>query len=189
MAIPFCFRISAPKFLLPPARFSLCVPQISDAGPNVDFEASPLEENLFEWHFTIRGPPGTAFEGGRYHGRITLPPEYPFKPPSIALLNKSGRFEVGKKICLSVSSHHPEQWQPAWGIRTLSRRSSPSSRRRSMGATASIIQMRNGACWPNRVASGSARAMRMDAALPEETAAQRREEGGRVVHTSPPPPE
>jgi len=93
--------------------------QIAEAGANPDFEASPLEDNLFEWHFTIRGPPGTAFEGGRYHGRITLPPEYPFKPPSITLLNASGRFTVGKKICLSVSAHHPEHWQPAWGIRTI----------------------------------------------------------------------
>jgi len=93
--------------------------EIADAGANPDFDAAPLDDNLFEWHFTIRGPPGTAFEGGRYHGRITLPPEYPFKPPSIALLNASGRFMVGKKICLSVSSHHPEHWQPAWGIRTI----------------------------------------------------------------------
>lgn len=93
--------------------------QIMEAGPNPDFDARPLEDNLFEWHFTIRGPPGTAFEGGRYHGRICLPNEYPFKPPSIALLNASGRFEVGKKICLSVSAHHPEHWQPAWGLRTI----------------------------------------------------------------------
>jgi ubiquitin-conjugating enzyme E2 J1 len=93
--------------------------QLIEAGPNVDFHAAPLETDLFEWHFTIRGPPGTAFEGGRFHGRITLPPEYPFKPPSIALLNASGRFQVGKKICLSVSAHHPEHWQPAWGIRTI----------------------------------------------------------------------
>ena len=95
------------------------LPQIAEAGPNPDFDAAPLDGNLFEWHFTIRGPPGTAFEGGRYHGRITLPAEYPFKPPSIALLNASGRFTVGKKICLSVSAHHPEHWQPAWGIRTI----------------------------------------------------------------------
>ena len=93
--------------------------ELNEAGPNPDYAAAPEEDNVFEWHFTIRGPPGTAFEGGRYHGRITLPPEYPFKPPSIALLNPSGRFEVGKKICLSVSAHHPEDWQPAWGIRTI----------------------------------------------------------------------
>ncbi len=44
------------------------------------------QENLFEWHFTLRGPPGTDFAGGVYHGRILLPAEYPFKPPNIMLL-------------------------------------------------------------------------------------------------------
>ncbi|XP_069582470.1 ubiquitin-conjugating enzyme E2 J1 [Ranitomeya imitator] len=82
------------------------------------YHAQPLEDNLFEWHFTVRGPPDSEFDGGVYHGRIVLPPEYPMKPPSIILLTANGRFEVGKKICLSISGHHPETWQPSWSIRT-----------------------------------------------------------------------
>ncbi|KAJ1636639.1 ubiquitin-conjugating enzyme/RWD-like protein, partial [Pavlovales sp. CCMP2436] len=78
------------------------------------FRAAPLEGNLFEWHFTVRGPVETAFEGGRFHGRLILPPEYPFKPPAVMLLTPNGRFEVRKRICLSISDFHPEQWQPAW---------------------------------------------------------------------------
>lgn len=78
-----------------------------------------MEDNLFVWHFTVRGPKGTDFAGGIYHGRISLPPEYPFKPPSIMLLTPNGRFETNKKICLSLTAHHPEHWQPAWGIRTI----------------------------------------------------------------------
>lgn len=91
---------------------------------------------MFEWHFTIRGPPDTPFEGGQYHGRILLPADYPFKPPNIVFLTvyiqcrcslksvmititsnlkKNGRFEVGTKICLSISAYHEESWQPAWG--------------------------------------------------------------------------
>ncbi|RLN94218.1 hypothetical protein BBJ28_00018700 [Nothophytophthora sp. Chile5] len=31
----------------------------------------------------------------------------------------NGRFEVRKKICLSISAHHPEEWQPAWGVRLI----------------------------------------------------------------------
>lgn len=87
--------------------------------PSPRYFAAPLEENLFEWHFTIRGPAGSDFEGGVYHGRILLPPEYPFKPPNIIFLTKNGRFEVGTKICLSISAFHEETWQPAWGIRTM----------------------------------------------------------------------
>ncbi|EWM24769.1 ubiquitin-conjugating enzyme e2 j1 [Nannochloropsis gaditana] len=83
--------------------------------PSDQYHAAPLEENLFEWHFTLRGPPATDYDGGVYHGRILLPAEYPFKPPNIMLLTPSGRFEIGKKICLSISAHHPEHWQPAWG--------------------------------------------------------------------------
>lgn len=87
--------------------------------PTELYFAQPLEDNLFEWHFTVRGPPDSDFAGGRYHGRITLPPEYPMKPPSIMLLTPNGRFEVGRKICLSMSAHHPETWQPSWSIRTV----------------------------------------------------------------------
>jgi len=83
-----------------------------------DYFAQPLEDNLFEWHFTVRGPADTEFEGGMYHGRIILPPEYPMKPPSIIVLTPNGRFDINKKICLSISGHHPESWRPSWSIRT-----------------------------------------------------------------------
>eukprot|EP00958_Prasinococcus_capsulatus_P003114 scaffold276_cov548-Prasinococcus_capsulatus_cf.AAC.7 len=83
-------------------------------NPSSDFVTEPLADNIFEWHFVIRGPPQTEFEGGIYHGRIVLPPEYPFKPPSFVFTTPNGRFEVGTKICLSISDHHPEQWQPSW---------------------------------------------------------------------------
>jgi len=86
--------------------------------PTPDYQAAPLEENLFEWHFTVRGPGDTDFQGGVYHGRILVPADYPMKPPDIIVLTPNGRFEVGKKICLSISGHHPETWQPSWSIRT-----------------------------------------------------------------------
>eukprot|EP01126_Amoeba_proteus_P045990 TRINITY_DN5178_c0_g2_i10.p1 TRINITY_DN5178_c0_g2~~TRINITY_DN5178_c0_g2_i10.p1 ORF type:complete len:257 (+),score=41.49 TRINITY_DN5178_c0_g2_i10:116-886(+) len=82
------------------------------------FTAHPMENDIFEWHFTIRGPRGTDFDGGIYHGKIVLPSEYPHKPPDIVFLTPNGRFEVGKKVCLTISSHHAESWQPSWGIRT-----------------------------------------------------------------------
>merc|ERR1711988_631460 len=83
------------------------------------YDAHPTEDDIFEWHFTIHGPPDSDFEGGVYHGRINLPAEYPFKPPAIMLLTENGRFEINKKICLSISNYHPEHWQPSWDIRTI----------------------------------------------------------------------
>ncbi|XP_024005859.1 ubiquitin-conjugating enzyme E2 32 [Eutrema salsugineum] len=88
------------------------------ANPSDDFMSLPLEENIFEWQFAIIGPSDTEFEGGIYHGRIQLPADYPFKPPSFMLLTPSGRFETNTKICLSISDYHPEHWQPSWSVRT-----------------------------------------------------------------------
>ncbi|XP_038988814.1 ubiquitin-conjugating enzyme E2 32-like [Phoenix dactylifera] len=88
------------------------------SNPSDDFMSLPLEENIFEWQFAIRGPRDTEFEGGIYHGRIQLPAEYPFKPPAFMMLTPNGRFETQTKICLSISNHHPEHWQPSWSVRT-----------------------------------------------------------------------
>ena len=85
----------------------------------LDFVAAPLSDNLFEWHFTLRGPQGSPYASGLYHGRILLPSNYPFRPPDVVMLTPSGRFEVHKKICLSISSFHPANWQPSWSIRTV----------------------------------------------------------------------
>ncbi|CAK7224057.1 hypothetical protein SCUCBS95973_005391 [Sporothrix curviconia] len=88
------------------------------ASPSADLAAAPLETDLFEWHFTLRGPPNSAYADGIYHGRIVLPPTYPLRPPSFRFVTPSGRFEANREICLSISGHHEETWQPAWGLRT-----------------------------------------------------------------------
>ncbi|KFZ20668.1 hypothetical protein V502_03081 [Pseudogymnoascus sp. VKM F-4520 (FW-2644)] len=86
--------------------------------PSPDFHAVPTETDLFTWHFTLRGPPTSVYSSGIYHGRIVLPPTYPLRPPSFRFLTPSGRFEVNREICLSISGHHEETWMPAWGVRT-----------------------------------------------------------------------
>lgn len=87
-------------------------------NPSDDYTSLPLEDNIFEWQFAIRGPRDTEFDGGIYHGRIQLPAEYPLKPPAFMLLTPNGRFETQTKICLSISNYHPEHWQPSWSVRT-----------------------------------------------------------------------
>ena len=83
-----------------------------------DFSAAPTEDNLFEWHFTLRGPRDTVFEKGLYHGKLTLPSEYPFKAPHVIFLTPNGRWSVDTKVCVTFTGFHEESWQPAWGIRT-----------------------------------------------------------------------
>lgn len=89
-------------------------------NPSPYFTASPISDsNLHDWHFTLVGPPSpTPYAKGLYHGRITFPAAYPLRPPSFRFLTPSARFEVNREICLSISGHHEETWQPAWGVRT-----------------------------------------------------------------------
>ncbi len=54
--------------------------------PPENFIAFPVKDDLFTWHFTIRGSDETEFENGLYHGVIKLPTSYPLKPPSIMFL-------------------------------------------------------------------------------------------------------
>nr|CCD13667.1 unnamed protein product [Trypanosoma congolense IL3000] len=81
-----------------------------------EFYAAPIPDNIFEWHFTLLGPAHTPYADGLYHGILRFPREYPFKPPDITFLTPNGRFQVGKSICSSISSYHPELWCPSYNV-------------------------------------------------------------------------
>ena len=77
------------------------------------------EKNIHDWHFLMQGPHATPYEGGWYVARLKFPDAYPFKPPDVYVLTPSGRFEAGVKLCTSMSSFHPETWNPAWTTSTI----------------------------------------------------------------------
>jgi ubiquitin-conjugating enzyme E2 J2 len=81
--------------------------------------AEPDESNILKWHYAIKGPPGTGFEGGVYVGKLIFPNEYPMKPPGIMMLTPSGRFKCNTRLCLSMSDYHPESWNPMWSVATI----------------------------------------------------------------------
>ncbi|KAI1102387.1 UBC-like protein [Jackrogersella minutella] len=112
--------MAAPKFNSKSPTIKRILKEAAELSnsPSPDYTASPLETDLFEWHFTMRGPPNSSFAEGLYHGRIVLPPTYPLRPPSFRFTTPSGRFEANREICLSISGHHEDTWQPAWGVRT-----------------------------------------------------------------------
>lgn len=84
------------------------------------FDVFPNPENILEINFLLYGREGTAFEGGQYIGKIVHSPEYPRKAPDYYVFTPNGRFEVGKKICLTNSGYHQADWAPAaWNLITL----------------------------------------------------------------------
>ena len=58
----------------------------------------PDNENALVWHYCIKGPKETAYEGGYYYGELRFPKDSPFKPPSIIMNTPSGRFLTGKRL-------------------------------------------------------------------------------------------
>jgi ubiquitin-conjugating enzyme E2 J2 len=85
-----------------------------------NFIARPCESDMLTWHYVVFDlPADTAYSGGQYHGKLVFPREYPLKPPAIYMITPSGRFEVNKRLCLSMSDYHPETWNPSWRVETI----------------------------------------------------------------------
>lgn len=82
-------------------KLSFDVPFNVSSSEECGIRLSPVRNNLLEWHFSFTGVSGSSYAGGIYHGRIMLHPEYPRKAPTISILTPSGRWEIGKDICLS----------------------------------------------------------------------------------------
>mmetsp|Transcript_9280 Transcript_9280/g.23699 ORF Transcript_9280/g.23699 Transcript_9280/m.23699 type:complete len:241 (-) Transcript_9280:20-742(-) len=85
--------------------------------PPANISAHPSPGSILEWHYVLRGT--GDYEGGVYHGKVTFPAMYPYKPPSIKMLTPNGRFAVNTRLCLSMSDFHPETWNPMWSVASI----------------------------------------------------------------------
>ena len=67
----------------------------------------------------IRGPPDTPYENGIFNLLITLPDEYPFKPPMVTFKTKIYHPNIrttGGYICLDVLS---QAWTPTMSLKSM----------------------------------------------------------------------
>lgn len=88
-------------------------------NPPPYIEARPNEDNILEWHYIITGPPDSPYHNGQYHGTLTFPSDYPYKPPAIRMITPNGRFKENVRLCLSMSDYHPDLWNPSWSVSTI----------------------------------------------------------------------
>ena len=79
----------------------------------------PDETDIRTWYFLIRGPDDSEYKGGWYIGKLILSENYPTTPVDFYMLTPNGRFEVEKKICLTISSYHSDQWSSIWSIQKI----------------------------------------------------------------------
>jgi len=84
-----------------------------DDIPNLS--AGPVNNNLFEWEAVIMGPIATPYEGGIFNLSISIPSNYPFKPPIVIFKTKIYHPNINSagNICLDILK---TQWSPALTI-------------------------------------------------------------------------
>ena len=81
-------------------------------NPHPDIQIYPCECDLNFWNAIILGPDSTPYQGGIFHIYISLPDEYPIKPPEIRFLTPIYHLNVNSsgRICISIlnSDYGPE---------------------------------------------------------------------------------
>ena len=54
-----------------------------NVNPDMGISARPLKESIYKWHANIKGIADTPYDQGIFHLEITIPGDYPNKPPVI----------------------------------------------------------------------------------------------------------
>lgn len=72
-------------------------------------------DNLFEWYAQIDGPIDSVYEGGVFDIDISIPPDYPFRPPRAVFKTRVYHMNINVQggICLDILK---SQWSPALSI-------------------------------------------------------------------------
>lgn len=78
--------------------------------PNIS--AKPITEDNIKWEGIIIGPDNTPYSGGIFNLDISLPSDYPYKPPIIKMKTKIYHPNINSEgtICLDILK---DQWSPA----------------------------------------------------------------------------
>ncbi|KAH9391016.1 Ubiquitin-conjugating enzyme E2 D4 [Tyrophagus putrescentiae] len=75
------------------------------------------EDDIFQLKGYVFGPPDTPYQGGVFHLKMTVPNDYPFRPPVCKMTTKVWHPNIGEagSICLDTLSG---KWTAAMSIRT-----------------------------------------------------------------------
>lgn len=73
------------------------------------------ENNYCNWNATIAGPEDSPYDGGIFKLKITFPPEYPLKPPTVVFKTKIYHCNINEsgQICLDILK---TEWSPVLTI-------------------------------------------------------------------------
>lgn len=94
--------------------------ELSDINekPIEGISVDPNEDNYFEWNCILRGAVEGPYKGGTFRFKLTLPPSFPFKAPSVVFQTKiyhPGVNDEGQ-ICVPILR---DEWKPSIKLSTV----------------------------------------------------------------------
>ena len=93
-------------------------PKSSDATCDAECRLRICGDNFLQWKGYIRPGKGSVYEGGEFELLISIPEQYPIKPPVIRFNTKichpNIHFKSGE-ICLDILS---TAWSPVWTLQS-----------------------------------------------------------------------
>ncbi|KAL6891764.1 UBC-like protein [Trichoderma longibrachiatum] len=99
-------------------RISKEFAEVSQSPPPGFTITLPPSASLHTWHIVLSPPPSTPFHPGRFGIVLTLPTDYPFKPPVVKFVTRLYHPNVTNdslgNVCLGVLK--PENWKPSTKI-------------------------------------------------------------------------
>jgi len=88
------------------------------SNPLEGVSITPIDRDMFRWNIKLTGPPGSPYAGGTFKLLLTLPDNYPFKPPILTFQTKIYHPNVSNddkgSMCLGIL--RSDQWKPSCRI-------------------------------------------------------------------------
>ncbi|KAG6028637.1 hypothetical protein E4U41_000625 [Claviceps citrina] len=86
--------------------------------PGITISLPPSNASLHTWHIVLRPAPPSPYHPGQYGLLLSLPPEYPFKPPALRFTTRIYHPNVTNdsrgNVCLALLKS--ENWKPSTRI-------------------------------------------------------------------------
>ncbi|KAL3482344.1 ubiquitin-conjugating enzyme/RWD-like protein [Aspergillus californicus] len=89
--------------------------ELTESPPDGIIVELANESNLYEWKIFMDGPEGSPYHKGKFHVKLVLPTEYPFKPPTVSFVTKIYHPNVTNddkgSMCLGMLK--ADEWKPS----------------------------------------------------------------------------
>jgi ubiquitin-conjugating enzyme E2 D len=89
------------------------------SNPPENCRVSLLGDDITRWQVHVQGPAGTPYEGGQFLLSITLPQQYPFKPPDAKFETRIYHPNVMKDSGEICKDMYQTGWGPVKNIRWI----------------------------------------------------------------------